>query len=319
MHSIDLNLWRVFDTVMEVRNLNCAGARLGITQSAVSHALRRLRFTLGDPLFIRTPDGLRPTDRAEEIAPGIHEALVVLRGASAQPYFDPALSERRFTIVAPNYFCLLVIPRLFSRIRAAAPGIAIHVIPVQEDLVASLDRGSIDVALGAAAVDVPARLIQETFYREVMVWISRRDHPLVSEPFDPVLLLTYPRVGISVPRPYRIAGENAGDTPQLLPIRYLELETKLSLASMTAVYDASTAIAVAARTDLLGLVTKGMAVHAMHYKEIAILGEAPGLSIEMAMLWHGRHRGDPGHKWLREEILHTMVEVSKPGDRDASR
>jgi DNA-binding transcriptional LysR family regulator len=161
MKNIDLNLWRVFDSVMELRNLNRAAERLGVTQSAVSHALRRLRFALGDPLFVRGPDGLTPTERAEQIAPSVHEALVVLRGARAQPSFNPAVSNRGFTIAAPNYFCLLVIPRLFSRVRAAAPGIAIHVVPVLQDLIVSLDRGSIDVAVGAAAVDVPARLVQE--------------------------------------------------------------------------------------------------------------------------------------------------------------
>jgi DNA-binding transcriptional LysR family regulator len=312
MQSFDLNLWRVFDSVMELRNLNRAAERLGITQSAVSHALRRLRFALGDALFVRGPDGLRPTERAEQIAPSVHEALVVLRGARAQPSFNPAVSTKGFTIAAPNYFCLLVIPRLFSRVQAAAPGIAIHVVPVQEDLIVSLDRGSIDVALGATAVDVPARLVQEALYREAMVWISRRDHPAVRETFDPARLVSWPRVRISVPRPFRTLGEDTGDTLQLLPSRRLEAEA--ALATTTAVYDSLTAIAIAAQTDFLALIPKGIAVHAMSHEEIAILGEAPGLSREMAMLWHGQHRGDVAHKWLREQLLLTIGEISSgPG------
>jgi DNA-binding transcriptional LysR family regulator len=307
MFGLDLNLWRVFDSVMELRNLDRAAERLGITQSAVSHALRRLRLALDDPLFVRGPGGLRPTERAEQIAPGVHEALIALRGARAQPSFDPSVSQRAFTIAAPNYFCVLVIPQLVSRIRAEAPDITIHVVSVQESLVVALDRGSVDVALGAAAVDVPARLVQDVLYRDDLVWIARRDNPLVREPFDPERLVNQPRVGMSVPQPFQTLGEVIGDTLRLLPRRQIEFETPL--ADMTTAYDSPTVIAIAARTDFVALVPKATALRAMEQEKIAILGDAPGLSLEMAMLWHGQHRGDVGHKWLRDQIRSCSREV----------
>src|SRR3546814_8209277 len=68
LSEIDLNLLRVFDTLFELGNVTKAGARLGLTQSAVSHALGRLRQSIGDPLFVRAPGGLQPTARAIEIA-----------------------------------------------------------------------------------------------------------------------------------------------------------------------------------------------------------------------------------------------------------
>ena len=81
MVELDLNLLRVFDTLFEMRSVTRAAGKLGLTQSAVSHALRRLRDALDDPVFVRAPGGLQPTARAIEIAPGVREGLAQLRGA----------------------------------------------------------------------------------------------------------------------------------------------------------------------------------------------------------------------------------------------
>ena len=97
-HAIDLNLLRLFDALAEERSVTRAGARLGLTQSAVSHALNRLRHVLQDELFVRGPDGMRPTARAEEIAPRLRHGLHQLQQALAPVTFTPADTQRRFTI-----------------------------------------------------------------------------------------------------------------------------------------------------------------------------------------------------------------------------
>jgi DNA-binding transcriptional LysR family regulator len=245
-------------------------------------------------------------------------------GCSAKARLIPAkvssssgssVSNRGFTIAAPIYFCVLVIPHLISRIRAEAPGITIHVVPVQESLVVALDRGAIDVTLGAAAVDVPARLVQDALYREDMVWISRRDNPVAKKPFDAAQLVSQPRVGMAIPRPFHTMGEDTGDTLQLLPRRQLEFEARISLADITTVYDSPTAIAIAARTDFVTLAPKGMALHAMKHEEIAILGDAHGLSLEMAMLWHSQHRGDAAPSGREMKSCSPQPRRPKPHDR----
>src|SRR5580692_12779387 len=98
MMDIDLNLLRIFDILYDERNVTRAAARLFLTQSAVSHALARLREVLGDPLFMRIPSGLQPTDRAHQIAPRLRVALAEIRSVVAAPVFDPATTSRRFTI-----------------------------------------------------------------------------------------------------------------------------------------------------------------------------------------------------------------------------
>src|SRR5712691_11850143 len=102
-NSLDLNLLRVFDAMIEERSVTRAGERLGLTQSAVSHALNRLRYLLDDELFVRVPDGMRPTPRASEIAPRLREGLLQLQLALAPADFIPEQTDRRFTVACTEY------------------------------------------------------------------------------------------------------------------------------------------------------------------------------------------------------------------------
>src|SRR5438270_11284905 len=90
---LDLNLLRVFEVLIEERSATRAGARLGLTQSAISHALNRLRHVLGDDLFVRGPDGMQPTERAAEIAPGLRQGLLQLELALAPAGFSPERTD----------------------------------------------------------------------------------------------------------------------------------------------------------------------------------------------------------------------------------
>src|SRR5262245_38222724 len=102
LSRFDLNLLVLFRTVLEERHVARAAARLHISPSAVSHGLRRLRVALKDPLFIRHPRGVVPTERAEALAVPVEEILRRVSDVVATHRFDPATSERRFTIGAPD-------------------------------------------------------------------------------------------------------------------------------------------------------------------------------------------------------------------------
>ena len=109
-NQLDLNLLRVFDALLDERNVTRAVARLGRSQSAVSHALGRLRLLLGDELFVRRSSGMDPTPRALEIGPTLHTALLQMQTALAPAGFDAAVSERRCSISAGSYGCSVLIP-----------------------------------------------------------------------------------------------------------------------------------------------------------------------------------------------------------------
>src|SRR6202790_2506757 len=95
--AFDLNLLVVFDAVMQERNVTRAGQKVGLSQPAMSHALNRLRYMLKDQLFVRTPEGMVPTPRAEQLAAPLRRALNDMQLALEPEAFVPSQADRRFT------------------------------------------------------------------------------------------------------------------------------------------------------------------------------------------------------------------------------
>lgn len=177
--SLDLNLLRLFDAMAEERSVTRAGARLGLTQSAVSHALNRLRHILQDELFVRGPDGMRATARAEEIAPRLRQGLNQLQLALAPTVFTPADSQRRFTLAAGAYVCGVLMPGVVARVRQQAPGAEVRLQAQGGSLGEDLLSGRVDLAVGifGRASD---RFTRELLFTESMVWAMRADHPIAA-------------------------------------------------------------------------------------------------------------------------------------------
>ena len=174
--NLDLNLLRVFEALSEEASVTRAGARLGLTQSAVSHALGRLRYALKDELFVRGPDGMRPTARAQEIAPRLRQGLHQLEVALAPAAFVPADARRRFTIAASGYVCTVLMPLVAAELRQAAPGVELRLQTPGETLGDDLQTGRTDLAIGGFG-RADARFARETLYHETTVWAMRADHP----------------------------------------------------------------------------------------------------------------------------------------------
>ncbi len=190
LSRIDLNLLVLFETVFDQRHVGRAAERLNLSPSAVSHGLGRLRRLLNDPLFIRTPKGVVPTDRAIGLSASIADVLARVRGivSTAAP-FHPATSSRRFTIGAPDGVSAVFLPPLLDRLRADAPGIDVSVrqlLPAHREAAADrawreafadLEARSLDIAI-IPSDDVPARFHQQLLYREDFVIAMRSGNPL---------------------------------------------------------------------------------------------------------------------------------------------
>lgn len=190
----DLNLLVLFETVMQERHVGRSALRLNLSPSAVSHGLARLRQLLGDPLFLRTPKGVVPTDRAKALHVPIADILARVRGvvASAEP-FDPARSARRFIIGAPDGVSSVFLPRLLEALQLSAPGIAVSIrqlmpkpgVPTPQlawrDAIADLERGEMDVAV-IPDDDLPARFFRRLLYDEDFVVAARAGHPFAAQP-----------------------------------------------------------------------------------------------------------------------------------------
>jgi DNA-binding transcriptional LysR family regulator len=174
--ALDLNLLRVFDAMAEEANVTRAGARLGLTQSAVSHALGRLRHLLQDELFVRGPDGMQPTARAQEIAPRLRQGLHQLQVALTPAAFVPAETRRRFTIAAGPYICTTLIPAAMALIGREAPGAELRLRQLGPGVGDDLQTGRVDLAIGGFGA-AGSRFEKETLFHETTVWVLRADHP----------------------------------------------------------------------------------------------------------------------------------------------
>ncbi|QEW23112.1 HTH-type transcriptional regulator LeuO (plasmid) [Paracoccaceae bacterium] len=146
----DLNLIKVFLAVWDSGNLTVAAGRLGLTQPAVSHALRRLRDEFGDPLFVRSGNGMEPTQMAVALRGSFEQALrLVADTMQATTRFDPATADRQFRIAMTDTGEFVILPRLLAALQTAAPGVRVHSTRVApEDIASALRTGQVDAAIG---------------------------------------------------------------------------------------------------------------------------------------------------------------------------
>ena len=147
--KLDLNLLKVFEALWQQRNMSRVAETLHITPSAVSHAMRRFREVLGDPLFVREKQHMLPTAACERLAPDILHALTQIRSAIEQfNYFDPAVSHQRFVIAMQESLELGVLPTLLAQLENTAPNIEIVSTRLQRDTMeADLSNRSLHLAI----------------------------------------------------------------------------------------------------------------------------------------------------------------------------
>src|SRR5260221_279056 len=182
--TFDLNLLVVFEAILRERSVTKAGERLGLSQPAMSHALNRLRWMLKDQLFIRTPEGMLPTPRAEQLAHPVRRALGELQSALDPEEFIPAQAERRFTVAVNNYAAVVLAGPITAECAALAPNVRVSLRPSGTlNLPELLDRGELDVAI--AALEPPAdRFASRVLVEDRYVAVMRRGHPVAPQKLD---------------------------------------------------------------------------------------------------------------------------------------
>lgn len=186
VRRLDGGLLLVFRELLRRRRASEVAEFLGLSQSAVSHALNRLRDLFGDPLFVRRPHGFEPTQRALALGPRI-EALIELAGATLGPEgrFLPAESERQFSLAAPEFVAALIGAPLIETLKARAPKVWFDIRYREPQMaLAALRRGEIDLALGRYSGALPPGLEAEPLFEDSYCVAARRDHPLIRGEID---------------------------------------------------------------------------------------------------------------------------------------
>lgn len=309
---LDLNLTVAFDALVREKNVTRAAHALGITQSAMSHALRRLRELVDDPLLVRGKGGMLLTPRAEALAVPVRSALVTLARALQQPAsFDPASARRRFCIASPDLFDVLVIPSLLERIRQQAPGIDIAVQPASDPrLRERLETGDVDVAVvprmeeASSDSSSDAGLVQRVLFRDRFICLLRHDHPALGVTGSkrrpkPVLrtlsLDLYTQLSHVL---VSLTGEGGGLVDRMLEQQGLTRRIALRIPHFYS------ALAIVAKSDLV-LTAPSALAHAgpAGFPVLALTPPVrlPRHSVNLA--WHERFSSDPGHTWLRGVVV----------------
>lgn len=183
LNAVDLNLLVLFNVVLAEQNVSRAARRLSLSASAVSHGLGRLRRLFADPLFLRTPKGVVPTARANELAPAIADILSrVSAVVAASTPFDARTSKRRFVLGMADATAAVHLPALLAHIRKRAPLIDLslrHILPF--DALPQVEARKLDLAI-AAVDEVPARFAAVQAYEEEFVIAARQGHPFLNSP-----------------------------------------------------------------------------------------------------------------------------------------
>ena len=299
--AIDLNLLVVFDAIMRDRSVTRAGQRLNFSQPAMSHALTRLRHMLKDDLFIRGPNGMMPTPRAEQLATPIRIALEGLQESLEPVQFDPSKATTTFRIAVDNYAAVVLVAPIAAQVANIAPGVVLDFRPSGTlNLPELLDRSELQLAIGPPGIQGERfsvrRLLQDQF-----VVVHRKGHPAAkAREFSTEKLTELPLLEIS-------SAQFGTD--------FLETGPAKSKSSTKPAMRAPflSAAQILATSDLVSVLPLNVAKNMTRSHELVFrrLSRSPR-PIEAAMIWLRRLDNQPAHAWLRDVVSHTSRGLRSP-------
>lgn len=295
LRRLDLTLLLVFLGLVRHRKAVDVAAELGLTQSAISQALKRLREIFGDELFLRRPHGMEPTATALALEAPVAAAVEALRGAlGAARAFDPATATGVVRVAALDAEQAVLIPPLAARLRAQAPGLTLSVLPLGRDTaMEALAEGRSDLALGFVW-DVPEAISGEVFYTESFL-VAGRTEAMSSAP--DMTLDSYCATDHILISP---GGDLRGVVDDRLEAMGRRRRIVLGLPSFLP------ALAAAAASG--ALVTLPARVATSFAPGFGLVTAIPPLDIRsfpVSVFWHRRNDADPRTEWLRRMVRQT--------------
>lgn len=307
----DLNLLVVFEAVLQEQHVGRAGQRLNLSPSAVSHGLNRLRRAFNDPLFLRTPKGVVPTARAQELAPRIAEVLDGVRGlvAAATP-FDPAISSRRFSLGVPDVDAVMVIPPIIEALERCAPSVVLSVRAVLPfSVLEELEARRIDIAVTPFYGEPPKRFHHKLLRQESFVIVMRKGHPYARAPS----LDAYCRFGHAV---MSLSGDPHGFMDMALEAVGRRRPVLLTLPNFISI------LTVLQGTDLLAAVPRGIAerfssTFGLTWTELPLAVERA--RSEIILVAAQAALADTGIAWLYDVLERVLMRRPGPVPADVVR
>lgn len=284
--NLDIRSLTVFITVLDENSVSAAAAKLGVSQSAVSHTLDRLRLALGDPLFVKSGRGITPTRYATQTGPHVRQVLDELRALSAGPPFIPAQADFTFTIAANDYQRDLLLPPLMASLRRTAPGIRLHVMPSGIPSADMLRKDICDLIISPHPPDA-SDILQRRLLEDHMAVFFDPDQRSAPETLADYLRSRH--LGILFSAGERMALEGS------LAAQGLTRDIAITVSNFSGLpgFLRGSNLLATAPSRMSEHLLKGFARAPLpfEYRPFSLL-----------MLWHRRHQDDPAHRWLRTEL-----------------
>lgn len=300
---IDLNLLELFDITFKTRNLTATGARLGLSQPAVSYGLSRLRKMYGDPLFVRMQRGVQPTTVAIQLAGPIASALQTIRGTIEKIDFMPHEARRTFRVAMSDIGERYFLPRLARKLSAEAPYVTVETLsPGLAELAGGLASGEIDLAIGF--IPGMGKLIAERkLFSEQFVYLMRNGHPAANEALTAARIRNLRHVVASPPGTRHLyAVEKVLTSPQVRSEVALHVRSFLCLGP------------IIAETDLVALVPSNLAALVASNLDLCVCRPKVKFpAFDVSMYWHRRFDQDPASKWLRDTTFDLFGDALRHG------
>jgi DNA-binding transcriptional LysR family regulator len=279
-------------------NISRAATRLGLSQPTVSRDLNKLRYLLGDELFVRTSSGTRPTSKALQLAETIRGAIYTLEQMLLPEQFNPAEDAHTFHIAISDLPAMLMLPPLLQILEREAPKVNLQLFP--HDMVKSLnllDEGKIDFLIGSFSA-LPERFGTQFLYKDDYVCAMRSDHPLAKDRFDLEAFLSARHMLVS------LSGEATGYIDRLLRDRSLSRHVVVTINQFNLIPN------ILKNTDLI-CTTDRRVVEMSPYREHLIIRDVP-LEIDNwdnYLVWHSHLSSDSAADWMRRKIADIWTKI----------
>jgi DNA-binding transcriptional LysR family regulator len=302
IRSLDITLLLVFEALLRKRNMSAVAAEMGLTQSAISHAVGRLRIVFDDPLFVRKGAGVEPTARALQIGPILADALSAIRAAAAVGRsFDPATAVRRFTVAAPDTIVMTIAPAILSALGSAAPHCQALFRLFNPHLAATaVANGEADLAIGVFR-ERPKNTIVTPIMQDGLLVAARRYHPRIGQALDLETYCALDHLLIGHEPEERGLVDTALDGLGR-ERRVLALMPQLSLA-----------LAAASQSDAIVTAPSSACRQAASLFPLALYAPPLALpSLDIGLLRHRDASHDPGLNWLADLIIKALAKGPLP-------
>lgn len=303
IRTLDLNLLKVLNALIEERSVTRAANRLGMTQPAISGILLRLRDSFGDPLLIRAHRGMVPTSRALELAPAVRRVLADIESLLQPPSFDPASAEFTLSIAASDYALSVVLEPFFASLRRQAPGARTVVHPLSRSTIArQLESGAVDIAIMAEATEPDLHV--RSLFDERFICAMREGHPAAEAAWSLDLFCSLDQLLVS------FDGGFEGMTDRALGAIGRQRRVVLSIASFLVLPT------ILRSTDVIAVAPARLVSNAPGLLARTPPFEIPGFTLSAA--WHERSHRDPALAWTRSLLAEACEGLDRGARHEAT-